>query len=46
MGHPHVARGGQQDVSVVEVLQRRAQRDWEVYRPYYLTKLVVMSVFK
>lgn len=39
-------KGSQQNVSVVEVVLRSAQRDWEVYRPYYLAKLVVLSVLK
>ena len=39
-------KGSEQSVSVVEVVLRSAQRDWRVYRPYYLAKLVVLSVFK
>ena len=39
-------KGSEQDVSVVEVVLRRAQRDWEVFRLYYLSKLVVLSLFK
>ena len=36
-------KGSSQSVSVVEVVLRKAQRDWAVYKPYYLAKLIALS---
>ena len=35
-------RGSNQAVSVVEVVLRKAQRDWAVFKPYYTAKVTVL----
>ena len=38
-------KGSEQSVSIVEVVLRRTRRDWEMYRAFYIAKLMVLRVF-